>query len=84
MTLHLYNYIIIQNLYLHNYSDSILTTRHRCISYFPGQAVREVCGFKRSIRMKLRVDISHLQCMYFPGETARGVCLHTCRCYTCR
>ena len=44
-----YNYIIIQNLYLYNYSDSVLTTRHRCISYFPGQAVREVtCGYKRS------------------------------------
>jgi hypothetical protein len=24
------------------------------------------------IRMKLRVDISHLQCMYFPGETAKA------------
>ena len=42
MTLYLYNYIIIQNLYLHNYSDSVLTTRHRCISYFPGQAIRGV------------------------------------------
>ena len=40
MTLYLYNYIIIHNLYLYNYSDSVLTTRHRCISYFPGQAVR--------------------------------------------
>ena len=50
MTLYLYNYIIIQNLYLYIYSDSVLTTRHtcRCIGYFPGQAVREVCGFKRS------------------------------------
>ena len=47
MTLYLYNYINIQNLYLYNYSDSELTTRHSCISYFPGQAVREVCGFKR-------------------------------------
>jgi len=26
-----YTYIIIQNLYLYNYSDSVLTTRHRCI-----------------------------------------------------
>ena len=48
MTLYLYNYIAMQNLYLYNYSDSALTTRHRCISYFPGQAVREVCGFKMS------------------------------------
>ena len=48
MTIYLYNYIIIQNLYLYNYSDSVLTTRYSCISYFPGQAVREVCGFKGS------------------------------------
>ena len=48
MTLYLYNYIIIQNLYLYNYSDSVLTTRHMYISYFPGQAVREMCGFKTS------------------------------------
>jgi hypothetical protein len=49
MTLYLYNYIIIHNLYLYNYSDSVLTTRHRCISYFPGQAVREGVASKGHI-----------------------------------
>ena len=48
MTLYLYDYIITQNLYLYNYSDSVLTTRHKYIGYFPGQTVREVCGFKMS------------------------------------
>ena len=48
MTLYLYNYIIIQNLYSYIYSDSVLTTRHKCISCFPGQAVLEVGGLKRS------------------------------------
>ena len=32
MTLYLYNYIIIQNLYLYNYSDVVLTTRHIGVS----------------------------------------------------
>ena len=49
MTLYLYNYIIIHNLYLYNYSDSVLTTRHRCNSYFPGQAVREGVASKGHI-----------------------------------
>ena len=72
MTLYLYNYIIIYNLYLYNYSDSVLTTRHRCISYFPRSSCPRDEWLKKVINsiligMKLRVDISHLQCMSTPS-----------------